>query len=58
VEESQPKVCEGATMVTVGSPSLVPLGSYLCFRTFITKSRGLGGSSNPEGVGYVHLHRL
>jgi hypothetical protein len=47
-EESRPKVCEGATMVTVGSPSLVPPGSYLCFRTFITKSKGLGGPTMHE----------
>ena len=43
-EESQPKVCEGANVVTVGGPSIVPLGSYLCLRTFVTKNKGLGGN--------------
>jgi hypothetical protein len=43
-EERQPKVCEGAIVVTVGGPSIVPLGSYLCLRTFVTKNKGLGGN--------------
>jgi hypothetical protein len=43
-EESQPKVCEGAIVVTVSGPSIVPLGSYLYLRTFVTKNKGLGGN--------------
>jgi hypothetical protein len=49
-EESQPKECEGATMVTLGSPSLVPLGSYLSFRTFISRSKGLGGKQQATTI--------
>jgi hypothetical protein len=48
LEESWPKECEGATVVTVGSPSLLPQGSYLCIMKFITKSKGLGGNTQQS----------
>jgi hypothetical protein len=49
LEKSRPKLCEGTTMVKLGGPSLVPLGSYLSFRTFISRSKGLGGN-RPSGA--------
>jgi hypothetical protein len=55
LEKNQPELWEGATMVTMGSPSKLPLDFHFVLGTFTRISERLGGNTTkvdhePENV--------